>query len=136
MAFILDKRLLNNAIEIASWPLCKVIFKNEANYAWFLLVPCRPNITELIQLSIVDQHQLNIEINKLSKIVLAYFKSDKLNIATIGNVVPQLHIHIIGRYRQDPLWPESIWQSCYSPEYYSDLNFNEVIRELQLKFFD
>lgn len=110
MKFTLDSALLNNAIELGDWPLCKVLFKNESQFAWFLLIPQRIEAREIYQLNEADQMVLMKEIARLSEIIEQYFHPDKLNVAAIGNKTPQLHIHIVGRFKNDPLWPESIWQ--------------------------
>lgn len=131
MKFIIDPALTHNTIELADWPLCNVLFKNEKHFAWCVLVPRRPNITELYQLDTADQMQLMTEISRLSKIIQLYFQPDKLNIAAIGNKVPQLHIHIVGRFTHDPLWPESIWQASYKPEAYDVSALKNVSDELR-----
>jgi diadenosine tetraphosphate (Ap4A) HIT family hydrolase len=136
MNFILDPLLNQDSLALASWPLCQVLFKNEQQFAWFLLVPQRSQITEIYELSTADQMQLMTEISQLSRIVKDYFNPDKLNIAAIGNKVPQLHIHIVGRFVTDPLWPESIWQHAYQPKAYE----NEVLKKIEtdlgsFKFF-
>ncbi len=113
MNFQLDGRLLQDSLEVADWPLCHVILKNEAHYPWFLLVPKRTGLTELMQLAPADQVQWMSELTQLSTFVKAYFQPDKLNVAAIGNYVAQLHIHVVGRNKMDPLWPQSIWQSQY-----------------------
>lgn len=113
MNFELDPLLSQGSELVAQWPLCTVLFKNERHYAWFLLVPQRANITELMQLSNADQQQLTIEVAKLSAVLHNEFSPDKLNVASIGNQVPQLHVHVVGRFKIDPLWPASIWQPAY-----------------------
>jgi diadenosine tetraphosphate (Ap4A) HIT family hydrolase len=82
---------------------------NDANYPWFILVPDRDNITEMFQLEQADQQQLITESSMLSKTISEQFKADKINIAALGNMVPQLHIHHIVRYRNDAAWPAPVW---------------------------
>lgn len=131
MTFILDPALANSSIEITQWPLSTVLFKNEKNYAWFLLVPRRADIREICQLSADDQQQLMAEITRLSLAIEQQFKPHKLNIAGIGNKVGQLHIHVVGRFTHDPLWPESIWQPGYQPEPYDAKVLQTLIEQLQ-----
>jgi diadenosine tetraphosphate (Ap4A) HIT family hydrolase len=82
---------------------------NEANYPWVVAVPKRPNITEIFQLDISDQHQLMSESVCLGAALMSAFKGDKLNVAALGNLVPQLHVHHIVRNYGDPAWPAPVW---------------------------
>ena len=134
MTFTLDKRLLDGSIEVANWPLSTVLFKNEANYIWFLLIPRRNDVTEIAHLKLEDQQELTRETNKLSRIILDNFNSDKLNISAIGNVVPQLHIHVVGRFKDDPLWPESIWQRAYKAQPYDENSLMTQLDKIKLLF--
>ncbi len=80
----------------------------DANYPWFILVPNRDNISEIHQLSADDQSQLLKESSLLAESLLESFQGDKMNIAALGNIVPQLHIHYVVRYQNDPAWPAPI----------------------------
>ena len=82
---------------------------NDSQYPWFILVPQRDNIKEIYELSDKDQQQLNKESSFLSKLLANEYKADKMNVAALGNVVEQLHIHHIVRYKSDPSWPTPIW---------------------------
>lgn len=113
MNFTLHPSLAQGSIEVADWPLCKVFFKNEKQFPWLVLIPKRAEISEINQLSEADQTTLIVETSKASKFIQKQFSPDKINTAAIGNKVSQLHIHIVGRYKDDPLWPESIWQQNY-----------------------
>ncbi len=79
------------------------------NYPWFILVPRLPNAKEIFQLSYQHQHQLLDESTRLSRWMEKEFKGDKLNIAAIGNIVSQLHLHHISRYKNDKAWPAPVW---------------------------
>src|SRR4029077_649521 len=81
----------------------------DANYPWLLLVPRHPGASEVIDLGTVEQGQLMTEIDLVSRALKAVPNCDKLNIAAIGNVVPQLHIHVVARRRDDPAWPRPVW---------------------------
>jgi diadenosine tetraphosphate (Ap4A) HIT family hydrolase len=82
---------------------------NDSNYPWFILVPRRPNIFELFNLSKEDRIQLDHETFVVSKFINDSFKPDKINIATLGNIVSQFHVHIIARFSNDNAWPEPVW---------------------------
>jgi diadenosine tetraphosphate (Ap4A) HIT family hydrolase len=110
--FVCDARLLTDSLDIGHFPLCQVLLKNHADYAWCVLVPRVDNVQELYQLSKSKQIQLMEEISVLSKIVKDVFQPNKLNVASLGNMVSQLHIHVVGRYFDDPLWPQAIWQDA------------------------
>ena len=107
--FQLDARLANDTILLASWPLCDVLLMNDTQYPWCILVPRLPGLTEIYQLSSDQRQQLDCESVFLSKTLMSVFEGDKLNIAALGNVVSQLHIHHVVRYKDDPCWPKPIW---------------------------
>ena len=102
-------QLENDCIVIGRFELCHVLLMNDANYPWFILVPDRDNITELYQLNEQDQQQFIRESSSFSTTLAQVYKPDKLNIAALGNVVPQLHIHHVVRYKTDPAWPAPVW---------------------------
>lgn len=105
----LHPQLAQDCFVVGEFPLCVLLLMNDANYPWFILVPKREGITEIHQLSETDQHQLIHESSLLAKSLLQVFNGDKMNIGALGNVVPQLHIHHIVRYRNDPAWPAPVW---------------------------
>ena len=108
-SFLLNNKLLNDTKLICDLPLCKFLLMNDSNYPWFILVPKRSNIVELFDLSKEDRIQLDNEIVVVSKFINDSFKPDKINIATLGNIVSQFHIHIIARFSNDNAWPEPVW---------------------------
>ena len=105
----LHPQLAQDCYVIGQFPLCQLLLMEDANYPWFILVPARADITEIHQLSVADQQQLMHESVVLSQALEQAFGPDKLNIAALGNVVPQLHVHHIVRYRQDAAWPDPVW---------------------------
>ena len=107
--FTLHEQLEKDCIELGQFDLCRVLLMNDSNYPWFILVPEREDIQEIYQLSDDDQMQLIKESNFLAKILKKYFYADKINIAALGNVVPQLHLHHIARYTDDICWPAPVW---------------------------
>ena len=109
MITTLHPQLAKDCIEIGHFKLCRLLLMNDANYPWFILVPDRENITELYELDETDQMELHIEIMNFGKALKSEFKGDKLNIGVLGNIVPQLHVHMIVRYKTDPAWPKPVW---------------------------
>ncbi len=107
--FSLHPQLAADTFEIGSFPLSVLLLMNDATYPWFILVPCRTDIREIYELDNRDQQQLLKESSQLARGLVEQFCADKLNIAALGNMVPQLHLHHIVRYRSDPAWPGPIW---------------------------
>lgn len=118
--FSLDQRLREDSYVIGRFPLSLLLLSRDANYPWCILVPERENTYELYHLSEEDQQQLIGESSRLAEVMDSVFDADKMNIATLGNVVPQLHLHHIARYKDDPAWPAPIWGAvparAYEPE--------------------
>jgi diadenosine tetraphosphate (Ap4A) HIT family hydrolase len=121
----LHPRLSQDTFELGSFPLCRVLLMNDANWPWFILVPDRDGITEIHQLDPVDQWQLMRESSFLAERLAARFRADKLNIAALGNVVPQLHVHHIVRHRADPAWPAPVWGRL-APRPYGERELQEM----------
>lgn len=107
--FALDPRLQQDTLAIGDFPLCRLLLMNDANYPWFILVPRREAVSELFQLDQADQQQLWLETTRLAETFKDAFVADKMNVATLGNVVSQLHMHVIVRRRDDPAWPAPVW---------------------------
>ena len=107
--FVLDARLQNDTVLLGNFPLCRVLLMNDAQYPWFILVPRREDVSELFQLSAEDQLQLWRETTGLAEVLKDCFAADKMNLATRGNMVSQLHMHIIARRRDDVSWPAPVW---------------------------
>ncbi|MGQ3889837.1 HIT domain-containing protein [Legionella sp. CNM-1927-20] len=117
MPFILDDQIRLTCFELGDGPVSKILFKNNADYPWLILVPRVENIQEIDQLPTKLRYILVDEICHLSHLVRTYFKTDKVNIGSLGNIVSQLHIHIIGRNKDDKLWPHSVWQATETTLY-------------------
>lgn len=109
--FQLDDRLQACNFPLIDWPLSRLLLKNNADYPWIILVPRRSSLIEITELSKSDRHQLMDELHQLSLVIQDMFKPDKINIGALGNIVAQLHMHVVARFHHDPLWPEGIWQS-------------------------
>jgi len=110
----LHPQLEQDADTIGDLVLSRLLVSNDATYPWLLLVPRRPGASEIIDLNAEDQQQLMTEIAVVSAALKAITDCDKLNVAAIGNVVPQLHVHVIARRRDDPAWPKPIWGAVAS----------------------
>jgi diadenosine tetraphosphate (Ap4A) HIT family hydrolase len=105
----LHSQLKKDTIDIGDLPLSKVLVIKDAHYPWLLLVPRRDGAVEIIDLSEVEQAQLMTEISRVSHALKEITKCDKLNVAALGNLVPQLHVHIIARRATDVAWPRPVW---------------------------
>jgi len=116
----LDERLKKDCHLLGNFELCSLLLLDDSNYPWFILVPMRQQITEIHQLTENDQQQLLKESMKFSRCLEVVFQPDKLNIAALGNVVPQLHIHHIARYKNDPCWPAPVWGAVEAIPYDED----------------
>lgn len=119
MSFVLHPQLANDTFFITDLPLCRVLLMNESRYPWLILVPRRTEIREIYELTPEDRQQFWQESDQVSHALVALFQPDKLNIAALGNVVPQLHIHHIARFTQDEAWPTPVW-GRFSPKPYSE----------------
>jgi diadenosine tetraphosphate (Ap4A) HIT family hydrolase len=121
----LHPQLQADCLVIGRFPLCHLLLMRDANYPWFILVPDRDGVEEIYQLESGDRQQLMHESVQLSRALVTAFAPDKLNIAALGNVVPQLHVHHIVRYRDDAAWPAPVWGRVparpYGPDGLADL---------------
>ena len=107
--FKLDSRLKKDTIKLVSWPLCDVQLMNDSQFPWLILVPRVEGASELYHLDKSQREQLDAESIFLSETIMHIFQGDKLNIAALGNVVSQLHIHHVVRFKSDIAWPAPIW---------------------------
>jgi diadenosine tetraphosphate (Ap4A) HIT family hydrolase len=107
--FTLDPRLQNDTLLLGHFPLSLLLLMNDCTYPWLILVPRRPNIREIHELLPPDRQQLLKESCHLAETLTELCRPDKLNVAALGNVVPQLHLHHVVRYRNDPAWPAPVW---------------------------
>lgn len=109
MSFTLNARLASDTFPVVSLPLCELLLMNDASYPWLILVPRRQGATEVIDLTQADQSQLWVESVAVSHMLRDDFGAEKLNIAALGNVVAQLHVHHIARFHADQAWPKPVW---------------------------
>jgi diadenosine tetraphosphate (Ap4A) HIT family hydrolase len=108
-AWTLHPQLARDTLALGDLPLSRVLVVNDANWPWLMLVPRRADISEIIDLEEVEQAQLMTEITRVARAVKTVTGCDKLNIAALGNVVPQLHVHVIARRNGDTGWPRPVW---------------------------
>jgi len=114
--FNLHPQLKNDCIELMEFPLCKLLLCNDSAYPWFILVPRVNDISETYQLNWQQQQQLLNESSLLAELLMQIFNGDKMNVAALGNVVQQLHVHHVVRYKSDVSWPKPIWgQQALTP---------------------
>ena len=117
LTFSLHPQLEADTALIVDLPLTRVLLMNDANYPWLILVPRLPGIVEIIDLEENAQIQLTGEIARASAALKSVTACDKINVAAIGNVVPQLHVHVVARYRADIAWPKPVWGAAPAKPY-------------------
>jgi len=127
--FTLDAQIEKDCWKVCDLTLCRVMLAKNAAWPWVILIPKRENKVEIIDLSEAEQGELWREIAKVSHAIQKLMSPDKLNVAAIGNVVRQLHIHIVGRFEGDPNWPAPIWGSGFSAVY-SNAEREEIVSRL------
>ena len=125
----LHSQLLKDCLILGRFPLSHLLLMQDANYPWFILVPDREGISEIYQLSEQDQAQLQRESSFLAEFLMNRFNGDKMNIAALGNIVPQCHLHHVVRYHSDAAWPAPIWGKLPAKAY-SEAALNDIILKL------
>jgi diadenosine tetraphosphate (Ap4A) HIT family hydrolase len=115
--FSLHPQLAADTVPVGDLPLSRVLLAKDANYPWLILVPRRPGITELIDLDDADRRQLMTETDAAARVLKSITDCDKLNVAALGNVVAQLHVHVIGRRHSDKAWPKPVWGAAPATTY-------------------
>ncbi|MES2214414.1 MAG: HIT family protein [Pseudomonadota bacterium] len=133
MGYTLDPRLDADSEFICHLNLSEVRLHKNSAFPWIMLIPKRENIVELIDLSPQDQALLFQEILLASHVVKEHFLPDKLNVANLGNIVSQLHVHIIARFREDLAWPNPVWNSGIKSDYDAKEK-QRIISQLKNKF--
>jgi diadenosine tetraphosphate (Ap4A) HIT family hydrolase len=107
--FPLDPRLAGDTHEVGALPFSELLLMDDARYPWLILVPRIAGARELIDLDEGDQRALIGEVTQVGRVLEALLRPDKLNVAALGNVVPQLHVHVIARFASDAAWPQPVW---------------------------
>lgn len=133
MSFILDPKLNADTTLVCYLPLSQVRLHNNSDFPWIMLVPQLTDVKELIDLSESDQAQLFKEIMQASRVMKELFNPDKLNVANLGNIVAQLHIHVIARFQNDKAWPHPVWNSGHNSDYL-EIEKQQMIIDLKNKF--
>lgn len=105
---------------MTDWPLCRVLLMKNARFPWLILVPRRDGLRELHDLSDTDFAHATQEVRKASGVLQQMTGADKMNVAALGNMVPQLHIHVIARFTTDAAWPNPVWNSGVAAEAYGE----------------
>ena len=127
--FVLDERLARDCHRLGSFELSLLLLMNDCRYPWFILVPQRPDLREIYELYDDDRRQLLHESCALGQALMTVFGGDKLNVAALGNVVPQLHVHHVVRHRGDAAWPAPVWGKG-APQAYSDRELRECLARM------
>lgn len=128
--FVLDDRLANDSVSVAIIGLCDLRLMKDRRWPWLLLVPRRPGIAEIFELTPLDQVLLTFETNLVAAALKSVTGAVKINVAAIGNMVRQLHVHVIARFEGDPNWPGPVWGHGKAIPY-SDEDLNTFIAQLR-----
>ena len=132
--WIIHPQLARDTIVLGDLALCRVLIVNDANWPWLLLVPRRHGVSEIIDLDEVEHAQLMTEITRVARALKTVTECDKLNIAALGNVVPQLHVHIIARFQSDAVWPRPVWGQT-PPAPYGEADRAEIVSRLRRRIW-
>ena len=130
--FKVNNKFIKSSHHLLELKLCAVRLHDNSKFPWIILIPKRKGITDITELNSKDQILLMKEIVYVSKLMKKVFKTKKLNVEKIGNIVPQLHIHIIARYKNDLTWPLSVWVK--KGKIYSKENLNLILGKLKKVF--
>jgi len=130
--FKLNNKFLKSSHHLLDLKLCAVRLHDNSKFPWIMLIPKRENINDITDLNSKDQMLLMKEIVFSSKVMKKLFKTTRLNVEKVGNIVPQLHIHIIARYKKDTSWPLSVW--VVKGKNYSVKNLKEVLSKIRIAF--
>lgn len=126
-SWFLHPRLAADTVPVGDFAFSRLLLSNDANYPWTILVPRRAGIREIHELSEADQQQLLRESMLLSRALMTAFAPTKLNLAALGNMVPQLHVHHIARYETDPAWPAPVWGRVPA------IDYDEAARQVRIQ---
>lgn len=130
LQFELDPQLERDSVVLGEFPLSLVLLSRDANYPWCILVPRRKGVREIHHLSEDDRIQLSHESCHLAEVMADLFVPDKMNVAALGNLVPQLHVHHVARTKTDAAWPKSIW-GVVEPKAYDEAELQDRVSRLR-----
>ncbi len=125
MPFALHPRLAQDTVEVARLPLCRVLLMRDRRFPWLVLVPERESVREIHELPPEDRAALIEEIAQAGEALSRLFQPDKINVGALGNLVPQLHVHVVARRTTDPAWPGPVW-GAGTPEPYEEAELAEI----------
>lgn len=128
--FTINGTLKSDTKHLVTWDLCQVLLMNDRQYPWLILVPQREGLRDLYQLADADKPTMTAEIDRATRALVEIHKPDKMNVASLGNVVPQLHVHVIARFKTDPAWPRPVW-GVKPIQSYSDAELAETMAALK-----
>ena len=132
MSFKLDRKFLKSSHHITDLKLCSIRLHDNFKFPWIILIPKRIKITDITDLNSKDQILLMKELVYVSRLMKKLFKTSKLNVEKIGNLVPQLHIHVVARYKKDTSWPLSVW--VVKGKTYSKVALSEILNKIRKVF--
>lgn len=130
MSFSLHPQLAADTVPVCDLDLCKVLLCTDQTYPWLILSPMKDGLRDLHDLDDTDGVTTMAEIRQCSQALVEIFQPDKMNVAALGNAVPQLHIHVIARFETDPAWPGPIWGKAPA-KLYDDAERNRLVANLQ-----
>ena len=130
MTFILNRKFLKSSHHIIDLQLCSIRLHDNSKFPWLILIPKRNKVTDISDLKPKDQILLIKEIIYVSKIMKKVFKTSKLNVEKIGNIIPQLHVHIIARSKKDSSWPLSVW--VVKGKTYNDKVSKKIVKKIRV----
>jgi diadenosine tetraphosphate (Ap4A) HIT family hydrolase len=133
MSFTLHPTLARDTLEVIRLPLCRVLLMMDARFPWLILVPERDGVREIYELPPADRTELVEEISRASEVLSRLFHPGKLNVGALGNIVPQLHVHVVARTPGDPAWPGPVWGSGPA-EPYTESGLEETRERLKEAF--
>jgi diadenosine tetraphosphate (Ap4A) HIT family hydrolase len=133
--FELDPRLAEDTAEVCRLALCRVLLSRDGNYPWLILAPERPGIREIRELEPIDRAGLMDEIMRATDALALLYSPHKINVAALGNVVPQLHVHVIARFTEDAAWPKPVWGAAPACAY-EPAALESRLAELRAAFAD
>ena len=131
MTFSLHPQLAKDNVHIGNLALCRVLLMNNRHFPWLILVPMRENLRELFDLTADDYAKTMEEIRHTAQRFAALTGAHKMNIAALGNMVPQLHIHLITRFTHDAAWPNPVWNAGVAPEPYDPEELAEWVEKVR-----
>lgn len=128
--FELHPTLAKDTVEVTRLDVCRILLIRDATYPWIVLVPERDGLRDLDDLNVEDRTMVMAEIDQVSKVLKSLVQPYKINVAALGNVVEQLHIHVLARFRDDPAWPDPVWGVGPLVDY-TDEKRTEMVKRLK-----